>query len=185
MRLSEDTAVIFHRNGPPIFGRLLRYFDAPEFRRGGIGSSRWLGARALPAALVLCLAGVVAIVAAAVVPLPRPVQHLMPRPGASGRPVGSGPYGAMRRVPHRGGPYGRDVPSPLAAGIGGRETPEVTDAERWLAWLRQAWSKLPAIEFPAWPGPLEAGGPSSHPTRKERAPWRPRRMNAERTRHPG
>jgi type IV secretion system protein VirD4 len=37
MVLPDDTALIFHRNNPVIPARLLRYFDAPEFKNGGDG----------------------------------------------------------------------------------------------------------------------------------------------------
>jgi type IV secretion system protein VirD4 len=61
MCLPEDLAVVFHRNLPPICARLLRYYDAPEFRRGRTGRQRGLGlAAGLTALMVLLVSGIFA-----------------------------------------------------------------------------------------------------------------------------
>lgn len=39
IRLPEDMVIIFHRNLPPILASLVKYFEAPEFRKGGIAGS--------------------------------------------------------------------------------------------------------------------------------------------------
>ena len=42
IRLPEDMVIIFHRNLPPILASLVKYFEAPEFRKRGMaGSCAW------------------------------------------------------------------------------------------------------------------------------------------------
>ena len=60
LRLPEDTAIIFHKNMPVILARLIKYYNAPEFRSGGVRTQHGLGplaivqaAFALAASLVL------------------------------------------------------------------------------------------------------------------------------------
>jgi len=63
LRLPEDTALIFHKNMPVIMARLLRYYNAPEFRRGRMGKQRGLGpVAAFQAALALAASLVLAAV---------------------------------------------------------------------------------------------------------------------------
>lgn len=71
--LPDDMALVFHRNLPVIPAKLLRYFEAEEFRGGGTGSQRRLGAAAvLVAVACLVASGFVASVAAN---LPVPHSH--------------------------------------------------------------------------------------------------------------
>lgn len=72
LTLPEDVALIFHRNMPVIPARLLRYYDAPEFRRGGAGRQRRLNLGAGVLATITLLASL--CFTAAVLRLPRPVQ---------------------------------------------------------------------------------------------------------------
>lgn len=58
MVLPEDVALVFHKNAPVVFARLLRYYDAPEFARGGTGSPRRLG---VLATLSLAAGGLAAV----------------------------------------------------------------------------------------------------------------------------
>lgn len=62
--LPDDTAIILHRNVPPVLARLLRYYDAPEFRKGRTGKQRGLSVAACVAAVCL-LAGSLAFVGVA------------------------------------------------------------------------------------------------------------------------
>jgi len=57
--MSEDTAIVFNGNHLPIAARLLRHYEAPEFRRGGIGQQRGssLGAPVAAAALLAVSVG--------------------------------------------------------------------------------------------------------------------------------
>lgn len=43
IRLPEDMVIIFHRNLPPILASLVKYFEAPEFRKRGMAGSWRLG----------------------------------------------------------------------------------------------------------------------------------------------
>ena len=54
--LPESVAVIFHKNRPPIVAEMVRYFNAPEFARGGTGRGRSLGVPALAASLLVLAA---------------------------------------------------------------------------------------------------------------------------------
>jgi type IV secretion system protein VirD4 len=47
LRLPEDIALIFHKNLPVVMARLIRYYNAPEFRSGRMGKQRHLGPGAL------------------------------------------------------------------------------------------------------------------------------------------
>lgn len=98
IRQPEDLTIIFHRNLPPILGKLMKYYEAPEFRNGGTGSPRGLGRAAGVIAVACLLAGgwVVSVAANLPVPQPIPVRH----------------YPARRVTGYR--PYQRYRPSPLA-----------------------------------------------------------------------
>jgi type IV secretion system protein VirD4 len=78
--LDPDIALIFHKHLPVIPARLLRYFDAPEFRRGGTGRQRELGLAALVvvAAMLLASAGFASAVSR--FPLQIPVRGGMATP---------------------------------------------------------------------------------------------------------
>lgn len=54
--LPDSVAIVFHKNRPPIVAEMVRYFDAPEFARGGTGRSRGLGVPALAASLLVLAA---------------------------------------------------------------------------------------------------------------------------------
>lgn len=75
MLLPDDVALVFHRNLPVIPAKLLRYFEADEFRDGGTGSQPRLGfAAALLAVSLLAASGFLASVAANL-----PVPHTHPQ----------------------------------------------------------------------------------------------------------
>ncbi len=69
--LPEDTALIHHRNSPVIVGRLLKYFNAPEFRNGGDGRQGGLGVPSILAAAAVVLLAVGMTVVADSVCLPK------------------------------------------------------------------------------------------------------------------
>jgi type IV secretion system protein VirD4 len=106
----DDMGVVFHKNVPFIFIKLLKYFDAPEFRWGGTGKSRGLGLAGGVMALALLLASVVfaakatPFLAPATRPLPSaaaPSLRLVPPPGSSlKRPLPA--YGGTARHPAYG-----------------------------------------------------------------------------------
>ena len=54
--LDPDIALIFHKHLPVIPARLLKHYNAPEFRRGGTGRQRGLGLSALLVAAATLLA---------------------------------------------------------------------------------------------------------------------------------
>ena len=112
MCLPEDLAVIFHRNLPPICARLLRYYDAPEFKWGGTGRSRRRGFGTLVRSL--CFLGVAAFFAAFATDLPTPVASRVAR--RRGNPYQQQPYGDGQWYPDGpdqsyGGPYPPYAPS--------------------------------------------------------------------------
>lgn len=78
IRQPEDLTIVFHRNLPPILGQLVKYYEAPEFRDGGTGSSRSLGRAAGLVALALLLAGGCLLSWAATLPQPQPVPARRP-----------------------------------------------------------------------------------------------------------
>ena len=95
LRLSEDVALIFHKNMPVIPARLLRYYDAPEFAHSGLGrnaASVWLWVYAAAAALA---ASIVFAVTVARMPVPKfqsapPQRRVVPGGRVQGvRPVRS------------------------------------------------------------------------------------------------
>ena len=55
--LPDSVSVVFHKALPPIAAELVRYYNAPEFARGGTGRSRGPGLRAVAASLLVLLAG--------------------------------------------------------------------------------------------------------------------------------
>ena len=90
----DDTQVILTRNLPPIAGRLLRYYEAPEFRRGGTGGQRRLGVGGLAASSVLLAASLLlASISLAIAPALRPERGLPTRADGdfSPAPYSSGP----------------------------------------------------------------------------------------------
>jgi type IV secretion system protein VirD4 len=67
LTLDQNICAIFHKNLPVVFGRLVKYFEAPEFRRGGTGAPRRLGlAAAVMAGFTFAASTVIAALALAV-----------------------------------------------------------------------------------------------------------------------
>jgi type IV secretion system protein VirD4 len=66
--LPSDTALILHRNMPVIAAKLLRYYNAPEFRRGRTGESRGIGLAASVLAMLTLAASAAMVIGAANVP---------------------------------------------------------------------------------------------------------------------
>jgi type IV secretion system protein VirD4 len=61
LTLPDDVVLIFHKNLPVCVGRLVKFFNAPEFRWGGTARPRRLGlAAAIMAAFTLVVSGVLA-----------------------------------------------------------------------------------------------------------------------------
>ena len=54
--LPDSVSLTFHKNLPPIAAELVRYYDAPEFARGGTGQDRRLGLSALAASALVLVA---------------------------------------------------------------------------------------------------------------------------------
>jgi type IV secretion system protein VirD4 len=76
LTLPEDTALIAHRNMSFIPAKLLKYYNAPEFKGRGTGKRRGLGLRAgIAAAVMLFIGGVFA-----------KFTNELPMPGTPGRP---------------------------------------------------------------------------------------------------
>ena len=88
-RCPEDMAWIFHENLPPIRARLLRYYDAPEFRRGGTGRSRRQGFASFLWSLCILILGTLFAAFAIDLPAPAP-QHSR---GVEANPYLIGPAG--------------------------------------------------------------------------------------------
>lgn len=79
LTLPDDLALVFHKNIPFIPAKLLKYYEAPEFRRGGTGKSRGLGL----AGGVMALFALLASVMFAAVATPRPASATRPLPSAA------------------------------------------------------------------------------------------------------
>lgn len=89
LTLPPDTALIFHGSMPPVAARLLRYYDAPEFKRRRNGASRGLGLAAGMWCVMLLISGVFVAIGAAVIPDPQPQRTYYvppPLPAANGSP---------------------------------------------------------------------------------------------------
>ena len=76
LTLPPDVCLIFHKHLPVCVGRLVKYFEAPEFKRGGIAAPRRLGLAAAVLAMFTLLASCLLTAAALVVagPQPRPMR---------------------------------------------------------------------------------------------------------------
>ena len=107
LTLPKDVALIFHQNLPVVPARLIRYYNAPEFRRGRSGRQRGLG---LAAGLMACLtfsAGFGFLSLAASLPPPERERPASSRPlpypargtvyGQPQRYPASSPHGVPRR----------------------------------------------------------------------------------------
>jgi type IV secretion system protein VirD4 len=87
LRLNSDICLIFHKNLPVCIGRLCKWFEAPEFKRGGTGRRQRLGvAAAIASAFVLLAAGACARFAQDVASMPpagyrRPPSGIVRRQG--------------------------------------------------------------------------------------------------------
>ena len=76
LRLDSNLCLIFHKNLPVCIGRLCKYFEAPEFQRGGTGNKRGLGlAAAIVAVFILLTSIAAARLALSVASMPPGVPH--------------------------------------------------------------------------------------------------------------
>jgi type IV secretion system protein VirD4 len=104
IRLPDDMALVFHKNMPVIPVQLLRFYDSPEFRNGGIGKDRGVGLSGLFGACVaLALSLWFAAIAVLLPPFVPPRRAVSPgfpppRPEFSGK----GGFGG-RGIPGRPG----------------------------------------------------------------------------------
>jgi type IV secretion system protein VirD4 len=98
LTLPDDVALIFHKNMPVITARLVKYFNAPEFCRGGSGRQRRLGLAAGVMAVFTLTASLLFTGFAASLPPPEPVRRSVVGSPAY-RPQ---PYGNVRPLPHSG-----------------------------------------------------------------------------------
>ena len=100
--------LMFHKNLPVIPARLVKYFEAPEFRNGGTGAPRRLGfAAAVLAAFTLCLGMLLAGAGVMVAAMP-PVRWQASR-GRRAQPDGTG---RRPRPPAGRKPGGQSRPAP-------------------------------------------------------------------------
>ncbi len=104
IRLPEDMVVIFHRNLPPILARLVKYFEAPEFRKGGMVRAWRSEFDRLLTSLCALLAGVLLLAVSISV---EDGSQFHPRPSIDWNQ----PYGA-------GQPQFFDVPEPSPDSVG-------------------------------------------------------------------
>jgi hypothetical protein len=117
LTLPRDLCLVFRENMHALPVKLLPYYAAPEFRRGGVGKARGLGMAASLAAMLLT-AGTVALAGAAsslsMPDLPQLAMRLkssvpLPRPYSpyDGLPTGMRPlrYDRHPGSPAFGGPY--------------------------------------------------------------------------------
>lgn len=102
IRLPEGMAIAFHKNLPMLLIRLLRYYDAPEFRRGGTGRSRSTGLYALFVSLLAL--GLSLCFASAAVFSPRPAVATQPA-ASPAFPAPSPVFNAKSGLPTRPVPY--------------------------------------------------------------------------------
>lgn len=70
LRLPEDLAIVFHKNMPVILSRLVRYYNAPEFRSGWLAKPRGLGPVAMVQAAFTLAASLMLAVMVAGPPMP-------------------------------------------------------------------------------------------------------------------
>ena len=96
LTLSPDICLIFHKHLPVCLGRLVRYFEAPEFRRGGTARARRVGIAAMIAAGFTLFAGCLFTAAALSVAPPQPGPV---RPAAVGERGKSTPSAYPLRQP--------------------------------------------------------------------------------------
>jgi type IV secretion system protein VirD4 len=95
LTLPSDMMLIFHKNLPVIPARLVKYFEAPEFRKGGIGASRRLGlVAAMLAGFTLYVGMLLAEAGAMVAAMPEVTWRPSRRPQAMAR----GGTSAARRL---------------------------------------------------------------------------------------
>jgi type IV secretion system protein VirD4 len=80
--LPDDVALVFHQNLPPITARLVRYFEAPEFSKGGTGLGRRLGPGALFLSVVTLLGSLLFLAMAACIPSPEVVRRGLSSPAS-------------------------------------------------------------------------------------------------------
>jgi type IV secretion system protein VirD4 len=107
LTLSPDVCLIFHKHLPVTVGRLVKFFEAPEFRRGGTAAPRRMGIAAAVLAMFTlfasCLLTAIALIVAGPQPLPfRPgmaAARGQPRNSAYSRAHAARVSGNARRVP--------------------------------------------------------------------------------------
>jgi type IV secretion system protein VirD4 len=114
LTLPDDITLIFHKNLPVIPARLVKYFEAPEFKNGGTAAPRRLGfAAVLLAAFTLFAGNVFTAVALKIATMPLPAsmgrgQRMGQGPAywrsQPGRPLRRMP--TYRQPPRRRGPSG-------------------------------------------------------------------------------
>jgi type IV secretion system protein VirD4 len=69
LTLPDDVALIFHKNLPAVVARLIKYYNAPEFRWGRSGKQRQLGlAACIMAAITLAASYIFTSIAASLPP---------------------------------------------------------------------------------------------------------------------
>ena len=83
--LPEDIALVFHRNLPVVPVQLLRYYDAPEFKRGRTGAARGVGIAAIRGMILSFAFGALVAIVALFLPVPvrvspRGAQSFPPAP---------------------------------------------------------------------------------------------------------
>jgi type IV secretion system protein VirD4 len=84
LTLAPDICLIFHKHVPVTVGRLVRFFEAPEFKRGGTAAPRRLGIAAAALAMFTLLASCLVTGAALIAAGPK-VWPLPPGGAATGR----------------------------------------------------------------------------------------------------
>ena len=117
LTLPDDMMLIFHKNLPVIPARMVKYFEAPEFKKGGTAAPRRLGfAAGLLAAFTLFAGNVFTAVALKVATMPR---ARLDGPGATHGP-GAGRLAAATRS---SAPADADLPAARRVDAGAGRLP--------------------------------------------------------------
>jgi type IV secretion system protein VirD4 len=80
MTMDEDMSLLFHNNLPVVATRLIKYYEHPAFRRGGIGKPRRLGLAAGVASACLLVLSVAFIDLAHNLPTPSTLRQMVAMP---------------------------------------------------------------------------------------------------------
>jgi type IV secretion system protein VirD4 len=115
LTLPDDVALVFHKNLPVIRARLVRYFKAREFRRGGTGRPRRLGLAAVLLAAFTLLASSF-VTAAALAFVGRAALHRTAGRPATRAAARSHPPGRLRPAPARAAAVRRSRARPQPRG---------------------------------------------------------------------